>query len=62
MVGFCGRMAWPWLTSLNYESLIDFELACNHNHHFNLDDIEVMLESLAREDEDCRIIYDMGNT
>ena len=48
VVGFCGRMTWPRLTSPNYESLIVVELAHNHGHYFSLDDDKALLESLVR--------------
>lgn len=49
-------MAWLGLTLLNYESLIDVELAHNHGRHFNLYDDEGLLELLAKEDEDYEVI------
>ena len=49
-------MAWPGLNTPNYESLIVVKLACNHDHHSMSDEDEVLLESLAREYEDCRVV------
>lgn len=54
-------MAWPQLISPNYESLIVIVLARNHDHHFSFDDDEALLESLAREDEECRVIDGIGD-
>ena len=60
MVGCDGRMAWPRLTSPNYESLINAKLACNHGHYSSLDGDEALLESLVRED-DYRVMNDIGD-
>ena len=48
--------------SLNYESLIDDELAHNHGRYFSLDNVDALLESSTREDEDCIFIDGMGDT
>lgn len=54
-------MALPNLHMLNYESLVDVELACNHGHHFTSDEVHVLLESLAREIENYHVIDGMGD-
>lgn len=54
-------MAWPGLNTPNYESLIAAKIARNHDHHSTSDEDEVLLETLAREDEDCRVIDGMGD-
>lgn len=54
-------MAWPTLNTPTYESLIATDLGCNHGHRFTLDRDKALLESLARENEDCRVIDGMGD-
>lgn len=54
-------MAWPTLNTPAYESLIATDLGCNHDHHFTSNRDKGLLVSLAKENEDCRVIDGMGD-